>query len=172
LVVYHIHSRDILLHPRGLEFVLLLLRQEAVDRILQFILVAMAARSDGLPGGISHIITDRCCLVPVENPRSREDLCNCFEFHLPWTRDSLDPVSCGGGDAQVSQQGMKPTSGDRGFSTKGFHFVSISIQLLALIVTQGRVLFTIFIFIVDVMVLLLLLLLSRCALSYQATWNH
>jgi hypothetical protein len=31
-----------------------------VDKVLQFILVVMAPRSDGLPGGISHIITNRC----------------------------------------------------------------------------------------------------------------
>jgi hypothetical protein len=87
LVVYHIHSRDILLHPRGLEFVLPSLRQEAVDGVLQFILVATSPRSDGLPGGISHNITDRCSegwpLVPAEDPGPREDLCNYLEFHLP-----------------------------------------------------------------------------------------
>jgi hypothetical protein len=82
---------------------------------------------------------------------------------------TLDSISWGGGDAQVSQQGTKPTGRDRGFSTEGFPFVSISVQLLALIVTQGRVLFVVFIFIVDVVVLLLLLLLSRCALSCRAT---
>jgi hypothetical protein len=42
LVVHHLHPGDILLHPRGFEFVLLSLRQEAVDGVLQFILVAMA----------------------------------------------------------------------------------------------------------------------------------
>jgi hypothetical protein len=106
-VVYYIDSRVILLYPRGLEFVFLSLRQEAVDGVLQFILVATALRSDGLPGGISHSITDRCSkgwpLVPVEDPRSGEDLCNGFEFHPSWTHDSLDLVSSGGGDAQVSQ---------------------------------------------------------------------
>jgi hypothetical protein len=72
----------------------------------------------------------------------------------------------------VSQQGTKPGGMDRGFSTKGFSFISISVQLLALIVTQGRVLFIVFIFIVYVVVLLLQLLLSRCALSYLATRYH
>jgi hypothetical protein len=145
-----------------------------VDGVLQFTLVVMAPRSDGLPGDISHSITDRCPegwpLVPVEDPRSREDLCKFLEFHPPWTRDSLDPASWGGGDAQVSQQGTKPTGRDRGFSTKGFPFVNISVQLLTLVVTQGRVLFIIFI--VDVVVLLLQLLLSRCALSCLAIWYH
>jgi hypothetical protein len=34
LVLYHIHSGDILLHPKGLEFVVLSLRQEAVGGVL------------------------------------------------------------------------------------------------------------------------------------------
>jgi hypothetical protein len=72
----------------------------------------------------------------------------------------------------VSQQGTKPARRDRGFNTEGFPFVSISVQLLALIVTQGRLLFIVFIFIIDVVVLLLLLLLSRCTLSCLATMYH
>jgi hypothetical protein len=147
-----------------------------VDKVLQFILVATTLRSDGLPGGISHIITDRCSkawpLVPAEDPGSGEDLCNYLEFHLPWTWDSLDHVSWGGGDAQVSQQGTKPAGGDRGFSIEGFPFVSISVQLLTFVVTQGRVLFVVFIFIVYVVVFRLLLLLSRCTLSCRATRYH
>jgi hypothetical protein len=87
-----------------------------VDGVLQFTLVAMAPRSDGLPSSISHSITNSCSegwpLVPVEDPRSREDLYNCLEFHLPWTWDSFDLVSWGGDDAQVFQQGMKPTGRD------------------------------------------------------------
>jgi hypothetical protein len=58
-----------------------------VDGVLQFTLVVTAPRSDGLPGSISHNITDRCSegwpLVPAEDPRSREDLCNCLEFTHP-----------------------------------------------------------------------------------------
>jgi hypothetical protein len=72
----------------------------------------------------------------------------------------------------VSWPDMKLADRDRGFSTEGFPFTSISVQLLALVVTQGRVLFIVFIFIVDVVVLLLLLLLSRCALSCLATRYH
>jgi hypothetical protein len=78
-----------------------------VDGVLQLALVATTQRCDGLPGGISHNITGRCSkgwpLVPVEDPGSGEDLCNCLEFHPPWTWDSLDPISWGGGDAQMSQ---------------------------------------------------------------------
>jgi hypothetical protein len=98
-----------------------------------------APRSDGLPGGISHSVTNRFSegwtLVSAVDPGSREDLCNYLEFHPPWTRDSLDPVSWGRGDAQVSQQGMKPAGRDRGFSTEGFPFISIYVQLLTLVVT-------------------------------------
>jgi hypothetical protein len=65
-----------------------------------------------------------------------------------------------------------PAGRDRGFSAEGFPFVSISVQLLTLVVTQGRVFFIEFIFIVDVVVLLLVLLLSRCALSCRATRYH
>jgi hypothetical protein len=77
-----------------------------VDGVQQFTLVATAPRSDGLPGGIIHNITDRCSdgwpLVPVEDPRSEEDIYNCLEFHPTRMQDSLDPVSWGGGDAHVS----------------------------------------------------------------------
>jgi hypothetical protein len=56
-----------------------------MDGVLQLILVTMAPRSDGLTSGISHSITNRCSegwpLVPVEDPGSREDHCNCLEFH-------------------------------------------------------------------------------------------
>jgi hypothetical protein len=77
-----------------------------VDGVLQFNLVATAPRSDGLPGGISHNITDICSkgwpLVLAEDHGSGEDLYIYLEFHPPWTWDSLDHVSWGGGDAQVS----------------------------------------------------------------------
>jgi hypothetical protein len=86
-VVYHFHSGDILLHPRGLELVFLSLRQEAVDGILQLILVATAPRSDGLLGGVSHRITNRCSegwhLVPIEDLGPGEDLCDGFELYPP-----------------------------------------------------------------------------------------
>jgi hypothetical protein len=102
-----------------------------VDGVLQFILVVMTPRSDGLSGGICHSITDRCSegwpLMPAEDPGSEEDLCNCLEFYLLWTRDSLDPVSWGRGDVQVSQQDMKHVGRDRGFRTEGFPFVSITV---------------------------------------------
>jgi hypothetical protein len=105
-----------------------------MDVVLPLILVATAPRSDGLPSGVSHSITDRCSedwpLVPAEDPGPGEELCDGFEFHPPWMRDFLDPVSGGGGDAQVSQHSTKLIVGDWSFSTNGFTLVSISILLL------------------------------------------
>jgi hypothetical protein len=40
LVMYHLHLGDILFHPVGLELILLPVRQEVVDRVLQPTLVA------------------------------------------------------------------------------------------------------------------------------------
>jgi hypothetical protein len=130
-VVYHLHPREILLHPKGIKLVLLSLRHEAVDGVLQLVLVVTATRSDGLPGDVSHIITDRCSkgspLVPAEDSVPGEDLCDSLEFHLPWMRDSLDPISWGKGDSQVSKQSLKPAGGVQSFSPKGLHLLNVSI---------------------------------------------
>jgi hypothetical protein len=40
LVVYHLHHRDILFHPVGLELIFLPIGQEVMDRVLQLALVA------------------------------------------------------------------------------------------------------------------------------------
>jgi hypothetical protein len=91
----------------------------------------MAPRSDGMSSGVSHSIIDRCSedwpLVPVEDPGPGEDLCDGLEFHPPWMRDSLDPVSCGGGDAQVSQHSLKHAGGDQSFNPEGLHLLSVSV---------------------------------------------
>jgi hypothetical protein len=79
--------------------------------------------------------------VSVEDSGSKEDLCNGFELHLPWTRDFLDPVPVGGCNAQVFQQSLKPAGGHRSFGPEGLHLVRISIHLLILGVTRGRVIF-------------------------------
>jgi hypothetical protein len=147
-----------------------------VDGVLQLILLATAPRSDGLTGSMSHNVTDRCSegwpLVPVEDLVPREVLYSCLDFLPPWTRDSLDPVSWGGGDAQVSQQSPKSTGGDPSFRPKGLHLLSVSVHLLTLYVAQGRVLLIIFIFTVDIVALLLLLLLSRCTLGCWVPRYH
>jgi hypothetical protein len=76
-----------------------------VDGVLQLVLIAMTPRSDSLPGDVSHSIATRCSegwpLVPADDLGPGEDLYGGLEFHPPWTRDFLNPVSGGSGDAQV-----------------------------------------------------------------------
>jgi hypothetical protein len=111
-VVYHLHPGDILLHPIGLELILLPVGQEVVDRVLQPTLIATDPRCDGLLGDIGNSIAARgpesWSLISVEDSGSKENLCDGFELHPPWTRDFLDPVPGSGGDAQVFQQSSKP----------------------------------------------------------------
>jgi hypothetical protein len=58
-VVHHLHPGDILLHPIGLELILLPVGQEVVDGVLQLILVATDPRCDGLPRGVSNSVAAR-----------------------------------------------------------------------------------------------------------------
>jgi hypothetical protein len=87
LVVYHLHPGDIILHPIGLELILLPVGQEVVDGVLQLTLIAMDPRCDGLPGSIGSNITARgpesWSLVSIEDSRSKENLCDGFELHPP-----------------------------------------------------------------------------------------
>jgi hypothetical protein len=68
-----------------------------VSEVLQLVLVAKNPRSDSLPGGVSHSITVGCSegwpLVPAEDLRLGEDHGDGLEFHPPWTRNFLDPIS-------------------------------------------------------------------------------
>jgi hypothetical protein len=76
LVVYHLHSGDILFHPVGLELIFLPVGHEVVDRVLQPAFIAMDPRCDGLPGGISNSIAARSpeswSLVSAEESRSEK----------------------------------------------------------------------------------------------------
>jgi hypothetical protein len=87
LVVYHLHPRDILLHPIGFQLILVPVRQEVLDGVLQLTLVATDPRCDGLPGGISNSITARgpksWSIVSAEDSGSKENLYNGFELHPP-----------------------------------------------------------------------------------------
>jgi hypothetical protein len=70
----------------------------------------------------------------------------------------------------VFQQSLKPTGRERSFSPEGLHLICISVHLLTLRVTQGRLLFVGLVF--YIMVLWLLLLLSRQCLSHWALRDH
>jgi hypothetical protein len=93
-----------------------------------------------------------------EDSRSKEDIGNGFELHLPWTRDFLDTVPRSGGDAQVFQQSSEPVGEDWSLGPEGLYLVCISVHLFILSVAWGRVLFVDLVF--HIMVLRLLLLLS------------
>jgi hypothetical protein len=125
--------------------ILLPIGQEVVDGVLQPTLVATDPRRDGLLGGISNSVTVRgpesWSLVSTEDFRYEEDFCDGFELHPPWTRDFLDPVPGGSGDAQVLQQSSKPTGENWSFGPKGLHLIRISVHLLVLGVARGRALF-------------------------------
>jgi hypothetical protein len=97
--------------------------------------------------------------VLAEDSRSEENLCDGFELHPPWTRDFLDPVPGIGGDGQVFQHSLKPAGENWSFDPNGLHHIRISVHLLVLGVTRGRVLFVGLVF--YILVLWLLLLLSR-----------
>jgi hypothetical protein len=108
-------------------------------------------------------------LVSAEDSGSEENLYDCFELHLPWMRDFLDPVPGGSGDAQVFQQSSN--AGENwSFDPEGLHLISISVHLLILGIAQGRVLFVGLVF--YILVLRLLLLLSRRVLSHWVLRNH
>jgi hypothetical protein len=87
LVVYHLHPGDILLHPVGLELILLLIGQEVADRVLQLTLAATDPRCDGQLGGIGNSIAMRGpesgCIVSAEDSGSEENLYDGFELHPP-----------------------------------------------------------------------------------------
>jgi hypothetical protein len=95
----------------------------------------------------------------------------------PWTPPSLDagfPWSCTWGQPWCPSVLVEPEAcgGDRSFSHKGLHLISILVDLSGLCVAQGRVLLISFVLYVVIMVLLLLLLLDRWALSYCAFRYH
>jgi hypothetical protein len=139
-VVYLLHLGDIL-HPRGLELILLPIGQEVVDGVLQPTLVAMDPRCDGQPGGIDNSIAVRGpesqSLVSAEDSGSKENLYDGFELHPPWMQYFLDPIHGSDGDAQVFQQSSKPAGENWSFDPKGLHLIHISVYLLVLGVAPG-----------------------------------
>jgi hypothetical protein len=86
-VVHHLHLGDILLHPIGLELILLPIGQAVVDGVMQPTHVATDPLCDGLPGSVSNSVAARgpesWSLVSVEDFGSEEDLSNGFELHPP-----------------------------------------------------------------------------------------
>jgi hypothetical protein len=99
-----------------------------------------------------------------------EDLCYGPALNLPSAWDSLDPVLGCGCDTQVHQQSLKSINRDSSLNSMVLALIYITVQLLALRVTQGIVLLIIVISII--LSLLLLRLHSRAVLSLWALRHH
>jgi hypothetical protein len=60
LVMHHKHHGDISLDPRSLELVLLPLRQQVIDRVLQLVMICAVLGGDCLPCSVSYYISISC----------------------------------------------------------------------------------------------------------------
>jgi hypothetical protein len=122
-VVDHLNPRDGDLHLRRPELILLPLRQEVIDGVLQLAVMSAIPIGDGLPSSASHNITARCseCWlgVPANHIGPMEDLHNGPVLKPPWMRDPLDPELWGGGDAHMAQQSSQSAGGDRSLIPEG-----------------------------------------------------
>jgi hypothetical protein len=56
--MHHQHPGNIYLNPRSLELVLLPLRQQVIDSVLQLVMMLVVVGSDGLPCSVTY-----CSLV-------------------------------------------------------------------------------------------------------------
>jgi hypothetical protein len=109
--VRHCSSKNLLIHSRILESILLPLRVECIDEVHQVTVPRAVPTRQFLPSfdyhylctsntrGGTSVLADH--LLPVEN------LHGASELHAPWPWDSLDPVLRGPGDAQLEQQTVK-----------------------------------------------------------------
>jgi hypothetical protein len=98
-------SEDLQVHSRDLESILLPLRVECVDRVLQVMVLRVVPTRQHLPSSIGHYLSTSCMrgrtsmladhLLPVE------DLHCVGELHAFWPGNTLDLVLWGLGDAQL-----------------------------------------------------------------------
>jgi hypothetical protein len=106
--VRHRSSEDLWVHSRNLESILLPLRIECVDGVLQLTVAGMVPTGQRLPSSIYHCLSTRYTrggtsmfadhLMPVE------DLHGAGELHAPWPGNTLDPVLRGPSETQRKQQ--------------------------------------------------------------------
>jgi hypothetical protein len=108
LVMDHKHHGDIGLDPRSLELVLLSLRQQVVDGVLQLVMLSGTVGGDCLPCSISYCILvsgpEGWSLVTAEHIRSADDLDNCLVLFSSRARNSLDSKLWRSGDVDAVQQ--------------------------------------------------------------------
>jgi hypothetical protein len=108
LVMDHKHHGDIGLDPRSLELVLLSLRQQVVDGVLQLVMLSATVGGDCLPCSINYCILvsgpEGWSLVTAEHIRSADDLHNCLVLFSSRARNSLDSKLWRSGDVDAVQQ--------------------------------------------------------------------
>jgi hypothetical protein len=109
--VRHRSSKNLRVHSRNLESILLPPRVEWVDGVLHVTVPGAVLAHQWLPNCVYHYLSTSCMrggtsaladhLLPIEN------LHDAGEHHAPWPGDTLDPALWGPGDAQLEQQTMK-----------------------------------------------------------------
>jgi hypothetical protein len=150
LVMHHKHPGDIGLDPRSLELVLLPLRQQVVDGVLELVMIFVVVAGNHLPWSISYCIlvsgSESWTLVMAEHIRSVEDLQDCLILFSSRAWNSLDSELWWSGDVDVVQQIPQSASGDCGFISKGLDLVGVMVRLFLLSIAQRSVVFIIFAF--------------------------
>jgi hypothetical protein len=167
MVMHHKNLGDINLDPRSFELVLLPLRQQVIDRVLQLAMMRAIVGGDCLPCSVSYCISVSCfeswTLVPTDHTRPVEDLHDCFLLFLPWAWNSLDSKLRRSGDVDAVQQIPQSTGGDRSFISDGLDLVSIAVHLLILEINQRSVVLIIFIFSLVVFIFFFILMVIAIA---------
>jgi hypothetical protein len=145
LVMNHQHPTDICLDRRSLELVLLPLRQQVIDGVLQLVMIFVVVGDDSLPCSVSYYIlvsgTESWTLVMADHIRSAEDLHDCPVFFSSRAQNSLDSELWQSGDVKVIQQIPQSASGDRGFISSGLHLIGVTVRLFLLDVAQRSAVF-------------------------------
>jgi hypothetical protein len=103
--VGHSSSKDLWVHSRDLESILLPLRVECIDGVLQVTVLRMVLAHQCLPRSVDHYLSTHCSRsgtsVPTDHLLPIEDLHCATELHVPWSWSTLDLVLWGLGDAQL-----------------------------------------------------------------------
>jgi hypothetical protein len=105
--VRHRSSKDLWVHSRNLEGILLPSRIECIDGILQVTVPGVVPAHQCLSSSVNHYLSTSHMRggtsVIADHHLPVKNLHGASEFQVPWPRDTLDPVLRGGGtgDAQL-----------------------------------------------------------------------
>jgi hypothetical protein len=109
--VIHCSSEDLRVHSRNLESILLPLTMERVGGVLQVKVLGAVPAHQRLPSIICHYSSTSCTRggtsMLADHLLSVEDLHYAGELHVPWPRNTLDPIVRGTGDTQLKQKTVK-----------------------------------------------------------------